>query len=902
MKDIRRVFGGSAEWYKIVTMVILLAGCCIITYYFHVVIRTGVVFSHLFYIPIILAALWWRVKGLFVAMFLAALLIFSHIFVRPDVTTSIDFIRAPMLIIVSMATIVLGERVVRAEHQAHLSSIFKTIKDVNHLVVTTKDRDRLLRAVCDTVVKEERFCASCIACFNGDSFVSVANSCSDDGISRFCESMVSSDPPRCVRDVLAREDLVKVMNRPEDCVGCPFESVCAGSDVAVARIEHAAERFGLLAIIFLPGVIVRSGERELLKEVASNIAIALDNMELEEKRKKTEEALQESEAVYRAVFENTVDGIAIYEAADDGRDFIFADVNRGSETIDDIRREEVIGRSVLEVFPGVADFGLFEVFRRVWATGMPEHHPISMYKDDRIAGWREHFVYKLPSGEIVAVYHDETDRRIAEEAIKRSERQLRETKEYLTNVIESSADAIVVVDMDGIVRDWNAGAEAYMGYTAGEVLGTHNRRFFEDSEEADRIMEMVKREGKIRHHRAIVIRKDGTPVHISMSVALLKDKDGLPIGTVRMSRDITKEVEFEEKIKEERDNLNSMFEAMSDGVYVVSGDYQIEFMNKVMITAFGDQIGNTCYEVFHGREEPCPLCKNQKVLKGETVWWEWHSRNIGKTYDLIETPLRNIDGTVSKLTLFRDITRHKMAEKRIEDEYHRAEFYTDIMGHDINNVNQVTIGYLDLMLQMPDFPDKFKKHIQTALKHARKSAALISNVKTLSRVQSGEIELNEIDIYPAFVSAAEDAKSATKKVVINSTITEGKYFIMGNDLLFDVFANLLNNAVKFDAHDIVEIDVDIGSSDDGGQWQIEVADHGHGISDEYKDAIFNRLERAGESSQGSGLGLTIVKNVVESYGGTVWVEDRVRGDRTSGSKFVIILPKGARHGNDIHSG
>lgn len=906
MKGVGRVSERDMERCKIVAMVLLLACCCMITYYFHVVLGTGAVFSHLFYIPIILAALWWRWKGLFVAIFLAALLVFSHLFLRHDVTTIYDFIRAPMFIIVSITIIVLVDRVVHAEHQAHLSSIFKTIKNVNHLVVTTKDRDSLLTQVCDATIEEDRYCTSCIACFGGGSFTSVASSCADDAgeVSRFCESMSGSDPPGCARDVLASEDMVKVMNRPEDCVGCPFEGTCAGSDVAVARIEHAGKRFGLFAIIFLPGVRVRKGEKELLKEVASSVAIALDNMELEEKRKQSDEALHESEALYRAVFENTVDGIAIYDAVDGGKDFVFADINKGSETIDNIKREEVIGRSVLEVFPGVEEFGLLEVFRRVWATGTPEHHPISMYQDDRIAGWREHFVYKLPSGEIASVYHDETNRRIAEEALKRSERRLIETKEYLTNVIESSADAVVIVDMDGIVRDWNAGAEGYMGYTADEVLGTDNKRFFADPAEADRIMEMVSRDGKIKHHRTITIRKDGTPVHISMSVAMLKGKDGVPIGTVRVSRDITETVEFEAKIREERDNLNLMFDAMADGVYVVSDDYKIEFMNKALVNIFGDQADSTCYRVFHNREDPCPLCKNPRVLRGETVRWEWYTHRRDKTYDLIETPLKNIDGTVSKLTIFRDITRRKLAEERTEEEYHRAEFYTDIMGHDINNMNQVTIGYLDLMLQMPDFPDKFRKHIRTALKHARKSANLISNVKKLSRVRSGEIELNTIDVYPAFASASDDAKSVPEEVRINSNITEGRYFIRGNDLLFDVFANLLNNAVKFDKHEIIEIDVNIDSSAsaDGKHWQIEVADHGHGISDEYKEVVFNRLEQAGESSQGSGLGLTIVKNVVESYGGTVRVGDRVRGDWTRGSKFVIILPKGERGGNDIHSG
>jgi PAS domain S-box-containing protein len=260
---------------------------------------------------------------------------------------------------------------------------------------------------------------------------------------------------------------------------------------------------------------------------------------------------------------------------------------------------------------------------------------------------------------------DITERKHAEEELRTSEKQLRETEEYLNNIIRSSADAIVVVDMKGIVRSWNKAAEEFVGYTADEVIGTSNRNFFADAEEADRIMESVRREGEIKNYRTIVLRKDGKPVPISMSAALLKDKDGVPTGTVRVSRDITKEVVLEERIKEERDNLNLIFETMVDGIYIVSKDYEIEFMNKVLMDDFGDQVGGICYEVFHEREEPCSLCKISEIMKGKGVRWEWHSRRMNRTYDLIETPLRNVDGTISKLTIFRDITGHKKTEQAL---------------------------------------------------------------------------------------------------------------------------------------------------------------------------------------------------------------------------------------------
>jgi len=132
----------------------------------------------------------------------------------------------------------------------------------------------------------------------------------------------------------------------------------------------------------------------------------------------TLKAAFESEKRYRELFAKMQSGVAVYRPEPDGQDFIFVDYNRAAEKMDNKTKEEVLGKLLTEVFPGVKEFGLFEVLQRVWATGKPEKHPASVYRDDRLLAWRENHIYKLPSGEIVAIYDDVTERYRMNELIR----------------------------------------------------------------------------------------------------------------------------------------------------------------------------------------------------------------------------------------------------------------------------------------------------------------------------------------------------------------------------------------------------------------------------------------------------------------------------------------------------
>jgi PAS domain S-box-containing protein len=300
---------------------------------------------------------------------------------------------------------------------------------------------------------------------------------------------------------------------------------------------------------------------------AANQQLQATNQQL----KATEEELRKSRRRYKAMFESTINAIAVYRAVDNDRDFIVHNFNRAAEKLENTTKEEVIGKSVLQVLPQVKKFGLFEVCQRVWKSGKAEQYLETLHRDGVIQEWRENYVFKLPSGEIVVVYEDITKRRRAEEA-------RREEHNLLRTLIDIMPDLIYIKDTKSRFVIANNAVGCFMGLaTPDELIGRTDFEFY-PKELASQFYESEQRiisTGKPTINREERIKgKSGDVKWILTTKMPWRDSHGEIVGTVGVGRDITERKEAEEMVRA----ANQQLEAANQQLR--AGEQQLKAVNQ----------------------------------------------------------------------------------------------------------------------------------------------------------------------------------------------------------------------------------------------------------------------------------------------------------------------------------
>jgi signal transduction histidine kinase len=221
-----------------------------------------------------------------------------------------------------------------------------------------------------------------------------------------------------------------------------------------------------------------------------------------------------------------------------------------------------------------------------------------------------------------------------------------------------------------------------------------------------------------------------------------------------------------------------------------------------------------------------------------------------------------------------------------------AELYSDVLSHDIKNFNQAILGYLDLLQAKVDKPES-RALVDKIAEQVMNTSWLASNVRTMSRVTFGDVELRRTDLGAVLLECARSVSQyyPSRKISCKTEFTRNQYFIEADELVRETFINILTNAVKYDSHEPLQIEMTVESMFERNQryWVVSIADRGRGIPDDVKSVIFDRFSKA-PKKKGSGMGLHIVKTLAKRYGGSVWVEDRVQGDFAQGTVFKVKLP------------
>ena len=235
------------------------------------------------------------------------------------------------------------------------------------------------------------------------------------------------------------------------------------------------------------------------------------------------------------------------------------------------------------------------------------------------------------------------------------------------------------------------------------------------------------------------------------------------------------------------------------------------------------------------------------------------------------------------------------AMQQLEKARKDLEFFIDVLTHDVSNQTMITYSCLEELKSVIDKDDEDSQFfLQTALQSLLRAQMVIDQVKLLSQIKNlHDGDYTPIDLVGVIQRSGNTIKSMfpEEQIEIKTSFTKKPSFVQGTTIIDNCLINLLQNAVLADHNPVKRIGIVVNEVQGAEQWKIQIVDHGEGIPDDLKAKVFERLFRTRTEKRGSGLGLYIVKTILEKLRGEISVKNRVIGDYTQGSRFEIKLPK-----------
>jgi len=527
---------------------------------------------------------------------------------------------------------------------------------------------------------------------------------------------------------------------------------------------------------------------------------------------------------------------------------------------------------------------------------------------------------------------------------KHTERKLRESEERFRSLVETTSDWIWEVDANSVYTYSSPKIKDILGYEPEEIIGKtpfdlmpldeveRVRKIFLPIIESQKPLIWLENTNLHKDERLIVLETSGVPIF---------NEIGDFLGYRGIDRDITERKKSEQKLKESEEMYRNLFNNTPYAIWLVDLKGTILDCNTPMnkfLSVFkaSDLIGKPFREVLQMfYREGDPRFENiEQVLKKRFVKLlkEGYlkpidfevSRGDGKTFWIsLESSFVNVGKKSLIQTFIKDITERKLAEIELEGlrkdleirikertiklesseikyrkAYSRADCYKGLFTHDISNMFHTignSIELCETLLKEGIKNNDMLEYFEVIEQQIKRGKKLINNIRNLSEIEGSEMPLEPTEIYEKLKGAIQFVRVnyQNREIRVNFGPETNKICVFANDLLLDVFENILTNSVLYNKNDTVEIEIGISRMKENGKSviKLEFKDNGVGINDARKKPIFEKSDKKSIESKGMGLGLSLVAKLLDLCEGKIWVEDRIKGDYTQGSNFIIQIPE-----------
>ncbi len=421
---------------------------------------------------------------------------------------------------------------------------------------------------------------------------------------------------------------------------------------------------------------------------------------------------------------------------------------------------------------------------------------------------------------------------------------------------------------------------------------------------------------------------------LEVTVSPILNQDGEVTNAIIYHNDITQRVIAEEKLEETLEKYRSFIEHSGEGTSIIEFDQPISIIlpekdqieaiykygyiascNNKFAHLYGFSNANELIGArildFHGSKEipenieflSSWIRSEYKILNAESVEVDKDGNNVyisNNTIGIIEEGfLIRIWG--SQLDISERVSAVKAlkeSENSFRQAYKRAEFYKDLLSHDINNILQICLSGLqvsELLISQPQNSETIMKNLKIIQDQIFRGKNLIKNVQKLSTIEEKKFDFEKMDVCHLLERVILRLKNLEKEKQVNIQFdsVNKKLFVKANEFLEDVFENILFNAIKHNENSIVQIDISISKFEEKNKkyLRIEFSDNAKGIEDGRKKKIFERGYLDGRSAHGMGIGLSLVNTIMCFLNGKIWVQDRIEGNYKKGSTFIVLIPE-----------